>query len=417
MLSQTIFKPVRAEQSALFKAVSNNRPRTIERLLREHPDLLNAYHPRLGVTPLWSAFSKRHRDNAITALVQHGADVSLVSRKSRDTLLSMALQNYPVWVPFLLEKGICPLDRGQAYQSNYGLRVEWSDLDLACQKCPQHVRALLDHGATPNQKPIVFTSSPLAHLLKSMVDYRKDASEPVLALIQAGADPNHCVGPHQPAWFRWWELMTRPDGQRADFQNAHGLMLERVRSPLMRWSDGSFLHAVATGAAKAKWDGQQLLDFLKPVHQWLGQEAFEKALLLEVSPLTPEQDRHQGWRFSGVVALSFCNVLEKSGIERAISRAQAWVTLGADPNEANCHGTTAAHVIAAALGRELAEPGMVKQFSQLKFNWLAQDSRGATPESLALGDESTYEERVSWKNQVLETILPSAPFHKVVPRL
>lgn len=410
-------------QSALFKAVAGNRPNTIERILRENSYLLNAYHPRLGIPPIWSAFASKDRSRSVNKLIAMGADVSLPSRKKAHTVLSLALEHHPLWVSFLLEKGLAPRPRSTSFQTSKGLVIGWSDLDLACRYCPHHVPLLLQHGATPNVTPTRFTSSPLATLLDSMVRFRRDHGvlvPAVLALLKAGADPNHCVPPHRPAWMWWWELATQKWGETEAFRQGHRWMLERVTDPCMRWHSGTFLHAIAEAATKADWTGEQLHQFLEPVRRWLGPDTFARALALEHLP--PKEDavdsfaKHLG--NLGVVALSFQGGVSTTRASHSVSRAQAWIDLGADPNEPSETGSTATHAIAQRYHKNLLNnPELADQIAQLPLDWMAADRWGQTAENRALGFNATPEERVAWRGFMLPMQLKETTVKKVAPRL
>lgn len=413
--------PVVPEQSALFKAVAGNRPKTIERLLTEHPHLVNAYHPRLGIPPIWSAFSNRERGRSINQLISMGADVRLPSKRKAGSVLSLALEHHPIWVPFLLEKGLAPKPRSTSYQSSQGLHIGWSDLDLACRFCPHHVPVLLAHGASPNVAPTRYTSSPLAVLLENMVRHRRQDGPYVSALLKAGADPNHCVPPHRPAWIWWWELATRKWAETDTFREEHKWMLERVKDPCMRWNGGTFLHAIAEAAPRAGWDGEQLRQFLKPVQRWMGADAFARALVLEHQAPVDGSDpnaflKHLG--NLGVVALSFRGGASVASAVHAVSRAQVWIELGADPNEASETGSTAAHAIAQHYQKSLVEnPEVAREVARLPIDWLAQDRWGQTAEKRALGVDPTPAERVAWRAFVLPIQFKEPPLKKVAPRL
>lgn len=131
-----------------LRAISDERWPTFQKLLEQHPELVNtvSQHGLALETALWGS----PRLKTIQMLLQAGADPNLTDpERPWSTPLRAALQRLEEAVPLLLEAGARP---GSGDSTSTMFHNRYSDLHLAITHCPHHIRALEQAGARYDER-------------------------------------------------------------------------------------------------------------------------------------------------------------------------------------------------------------------------------------------------------------------------
>jgi hypothetical protein len=202
----SIYKNTPAWELAL--AVKGQKTKTIEKIVKDKPELLNYQDPKYGVTLLlWAVGMEKYKSAEM--LLKCGADPNIAS---------------PV------RYGETPLFLAAGYS--------WIDNDA--KKDPKYVKLLLSYGADPNINYIGFDTpgegtsiepgtSPLMKSIRSSI-------EKTMALVEAGADINHKTNSGYTAAIKALGA-GGPNATLEGMQYAHYLIVEKkakVSEPYFR---------------------------------------------------------------------------------------------------------------------------------------------------------------------------------------
>lgn len=250
-------------------------------------------------------------------------------------------------------------------------------LQQACIHCPQAIQAVLErHPDAARHRPVSQWDRPaLMYLLDELPKVGFTADElahriqGIQILLKAGADPVEASRHEPPPWHRVWA--ATPVTRILDTHDRYLAMLadfmDHVADMGVRWEGQTFLHAFARRCVgRVPVDRRaQLQALVNPMWDLILQRCRPEDLKAWAA-LSPFDGPPSGFFTAnggmekepplGILSEMFrAYHLSDQPLGTALTWAERFLSLGADPHETCTGGDTAAHHLARAAGWELLE--------------------------------------------------------------